>query len=106
MELIVCCPRCGEDENLHGEMEMGDITVHCGSCNLIWLRDLQPRCSRCDSSDVRPAHEAIVSKSRGSQLSIQSARLIYLCQKCDAAKLSHYQMTNSPIMPENLPTEQ
>lgn len=53
---------------------------------------------------MRPAFEAVVEKSRGTQLSMQSARLIHLCPVCDAARLTDYHQTNSPLMPDALPT--
>ena len=105
VEVLVTCPRCGESEDLFGRTLDGEITVSCESCGLTWVRDLQPRCLKCDSKDVRPAYEAIVNKSRGTQLSMQSAKLVYLCQHCDAVVLAEYQITNSPLMPEDLPTE-
>lgn len=45
-----------------------------------------------------------MEKSRGTQLSMQSARTIHLCPVCDAARLADYHRTNSPLMPEELPT--
>ena len=104
MSSLVSCPRCGEDENLTGATVGGAITVTCGSCDLGWERDFTPRCPTCGNDDVRPAFEAIVEKSRGTQLSMQSARLIYLCPVCDAGRLTDYHKTSSPLMPAELPT--
>ena len=104
MATLVACPRCGEDENLDGHTVDAVIVVHCGSCELEWERDFTPRCETCGSTDVRPAFEAIVEKSRGTQLSMQSARLMHLCPICDAARLADYHQTNSPLMPDELPT--
>jgi 5-methylcytosine-specific restriction endonuclease McrA len=104
MALLVSCPRCGESENMDGRNEDGNIIVVCGECALEWERDLRPRCPRCGETDVRPAFEAVVEKSRGTQLSMQSARLIHLCPVCDAVKLADYHRTSSPIMPRELPT--
>lgn len=104
MSRLVECPRCGEDEELDGRAVDGDIVIVCGSCQLEWARDLTPRCDRCGSTDVRPAFEAVVEKSRGSQLSMQSARLIHLCPTCDAVQLTDYHRTSSPLMPAELPT--
>lgn len=104
MSSLVCCPRCGEEENLTGETTDGVITVRCESCDLRWDRDTTPRCDTCGNDDVRPAFEAVVEKSRGTQLSMQSASLIHLCPVCDAARLADYHRTNSPLMPAALPT--
>jgi len=71
---------------------------------LEWERDLTPRCPTCGRTDVHPAFEAVVEKSRGTQLSMQSARLIHLCPACDGARLADYHQTNSPLMPAELPT--
>ena len=105
MGLLIACPRCDESDHLVGKTIDTEISVTCESCGLTWVRDLQPYCDKCGSKEVRPAYEAVVAKSRGSQLSMQSAKLIYLCEHCDAVKLSQYQKTNSPLMPPQLPTE-
>lgn len=104
MASLVSCPRCGEEDDLDGESAGGVITVRCNSCGLTWERDTTPRCPSCGSEDVRPAFEAVVEKSRGTQLSMQSARLIHLCPTCDGGRLSDYHRTNSPLMPDELPT--
>ncbi len=104
MATLVSCPRCSEDEDLDGETIDGVIVVRCGTCDLSWERDVTPRCASCANTDVRPAFEAVVEKSRGTQLSMQSARLIHLCPVCDAARLADYHQTSSPLMPSELPT--
>jgi len=97
------CASCGEDEELRGD-QLGDvITITCESCGLVWDRDLTPRCPRCESVDVRPAFQSILDKSRGTQLSIQSMRLIYLCPDCDSDRLANYIKSNTPIPPDELP---
>ena len=104
MSRLVSCPRCGEEDELSGDQADGVITITCQSCALSWERDLTPRCTVCGSDQVRPAFEAIVEKSRGTQLSMQSARLVYLCPVCDAGRLADYHRTSSPLMPTELPT--
>ncbi|MBB33167.1 MAG: hypothetical protein CL455_05905 [Acidimicrobiaceae bacterium] len=104
MDHLVVCKQCNESEELEGFTENNQISVRCLNCGLTWVRDLTPKCKICDSSNVRPAFEAIVSKSRGTQLSVQSSKLIYLCVDCDASRLKDYQKRNSPLMPKNLPT--
>jgi transcription elongation factor Elf1 len=104
MSRLVSCPRCGEDDDLRGATVDDAIVVTCGACALQWERDVTPRCPTCGSTDVRPAFEAVVEKSRGTQLSMQSARLVHLCAVCDAARLADYHRTNSPLMPDALPT--
>lgn len=104
MSRLVSCPRCDETEELDGVHIDQSIIIRCQQCHLEWERDLTPRCATCGSEDVRPAFEAVVEKSRGSQLSMQSARLVYLCVSCDGAKLADYHRTSSPLMPAELPT--
>lgn len=99
----IACANCGEDERLRGERIEAAITITCEVCGLVWDRDLMPRCPTCESTDVRPAFQAIVDKSRGTQLSIQSMRLVHLCPNCDAERLADYLQSNSPLPPDELP---
>ena len=105
MDVLVACPRCSECDELVGRSVDDQIEVEGQACGLTWFRNLQPQCAKCDSRDVRPAYEAVVVKSRGTQLSMQSAKLIYLCEHCDTVKLSQYLITNSPLMPDSLPPD-
>ena len=102
---LVSCPNCEEDENLVGSQEGGTITITCSECGCVWDRDLRPRCPTCDRTDVRPAMQAIVDKSRGTQLSIQSMRLVQLCPNCDAERLAIYLQSNTPLPPDELPVD-
>ncbi|MDH4169205.1 MAG: hypothetical protein OEW42_06390 [Acidimicrobiia bacterium] len=97
------CAKCGEEDELLGTRDGDTITITCESCGLVWDRDLTPRCPICGSDDVRPAFKAILDKSRGTQLSIQSMRLLYLCPDCDREQLAVYQQSNTPIPPDELP---
>lgn len=97
------CAQCGEEERLLGERDGDRITITCESCGLIWDRDLTPRCPACGSDDVRPAFQSILEKSRGTQLSIQSMRRVFLCPTCDADRLADYVKSNTPLPPDELP---
>jgi Zn finger protein HypA/HybF involved in hydrogenase expression len=99
------CPRCGEEDELVGEQRNDTIIVTCEACATEWERDLTPRCPTCGSDDVRIAFQAIVEKSRGTQLSMSSVRRLYLCPTCDAEQLAVYQVSNRPLPPDELPTE-
>ncbi|RMH70005.1 MAG: hypothetical protein D6683_15675 [Actinomyces sp.] len=99
------CPRCDEDEELFGSRDGDTITVTCGSCGCVWDRDLTPRCPTCGRDDVRAAYRAILDKSRGTQLSIQSMRLVYLCPDCDREQLAAYLRSNTPLAPDELPVD-
>ena len=103
----IACPRCGEQESLLGRTEgpSGEetITVTCGSCDLEWERDLTHRCPTCGSDAVRPALQSIVEKSRGTQLSIQSLRVVHLCPDCDTEQLAIWNRSNTPLRPAELP---
>ncbi len=99
------CASCGEDDRLRGEQVDDVITITCESCGLIWDRDLTPKCPTCASTDVRAAFQSILEKSRGTQLSIQSMRLIYLCPDCDSDVLADYIKSNTPLPPDELPVD-
>lgn len=97
------CANCGEEENLNGTRDGETISITCGECGLVWDRDLTPSCKLCGSKDVRPAFQAIVDKSRGTQLSIQSMRLVHLCPHCQPELLADYLASKSPLPPDELP---
>ena len=103
----VACPGCGEEEDLLGRSDgppgAQRITVSCQSCGLSWVRDLTPRCPECGSTEVRSALRSIVDKSRGTQLSIQSLSVEYLCPGCDAEELAVWNRSNTPLAPRELP---
>ncbi len=102
------CAKCGEEEALIGERtgpNNENITVTCEKCGLVWDRDFTPRCATCGTTNVYPAFQAILDKSRGTQLSIQSMRLVHLCPVCEPEKHAVYSQTNSPIPPDTLPVE-
>ena len=99
----IACARCGETDELRGEQLDDVITITCQRCGLVWDRDLTPRCDRCGSTDVRPAFQSILDKSRGTQLSMQSVRLVHLCPVCDADRLASYARSNTPLPPDELP---
>jgi len=102
---LVTCPHCAEDENLTGSNIDGAITITCGECGAVWERDMTPRCPTCNSPEVREALQAILDKSRGTQLSIQSMRVVWLCPNCDTEKLARYLESNVPLPPDVLPVD-
>ena len=97
------CPNCSEEDDLLGERDGDAITVTCQKCGCVWDRNLIPRCPSCGRHDMREALQAILDKSRGTQLSIQSMRVIYLCPDCDATKLRRWLDSNTPLPPDELP---
>ncbi len=100
---LISCANCGEDENLDGDRDGDIIEITCQKCGLVWERDLTPTCETCGTTDVRPAFQAIVDKSRGTQLSIQSMRLVHLCPNCQPDLLADYLASKSPLPPDELP---
>ncbi|MFT5202824.1 MAG: hypothetical protein ACI9C1_002219 [Candidatus Aldehydirespiratoraceae bacterium] len=102
---LVTCPHCAEDENLEGANVDGTITITCGECGAIWDRDMTPRCDKCGSTDVREALQAILDKSRGTQLSIQSMKVVWLCPECDPDTLRRYLDSNTPLPPDVMPVD-
>jgi RNA polymerase subunit RPABC4/transcription elongation factor Spt4 len=103
MSADTVCANCGEEENLRGSRDGEVITVTCQECGLVWDRDLTPKCPVCGSVDVRVAFQSILEKSRGTQLSIQSMRLVHLCPVCDKDRLAEYIKSNTPLPPDELP---
>ena len=102
---LVTCPNCDEDENLTGRTVDGVITVVCGECGAGWERDLTPRCDTCGRTDVRPALQAVLDKSRGTQLSIQSMTVVWHCPDCDPEKLARYLESNVRLPPDTMPVD-
>ncbi len=105
MAADITCANCGEDERLIGSRTGETITVTCEECGLVWERDLTPKCPTCNRTDVHKAFQSIVEKSRGTQLSIQSLRVVYLCPDCDDAKLADYIKSSSPLSPAEMPVD-
>lgn len=99
------CPACGETEELRGERTGELIHLTCEPCGQEWHRDPSPRCPTCGADDLFPALKAIVEKSRGSQLSVVATEVMHLCLACDAELLGRYRISRSPLMPDDLPTE-
>jgi len=97
------CPSCGSDEHLHGEPHDGLIRITCAACALVWDRDPSPACPTCGERDVRPAPEAVWEKSRGTQLSMVSMRIVYLCPVCDADRLRRWLDSGTPLPPRDNP---
>lgn len=49
--------------------------------------------------------QAIVEKSRGTQLSVVGTKIVHLCRACDEAVLERYNRNRpNPLMPSELPT--
>ena len=44
-----------------------------------------------------------MDKSRGTQRSIQSMRLVHLCPHCEPERLADYLQSKSPLSPDELP---
>lgn len=100
----ISCPACGETDDLTGSRVDALISITCGVCGATWTRDPSPSCPHCGRRDVREAVQAVVDKSRGTQLSIQSFRVVHLCPDCDAARLRRWLDSNTPLPPDELPT--
>lgn len=97
------CPTCGTDDHLTGERRDELIHLTCSGCGLEWDRDPSPRCPTCGSDEVEGVAQAVWEKSRGSQLSISSIRVVHLCRHCDAALIARQRRTNSPLPPDENP---
>lgn len=104
MSLDISCPNCGETEALQGSREGEDIVVTCETCDTRWQRDLTPTCRDCGGTDVREAVQAVVEKSRGTQLSMTSLTQVWLCPDCHPEQLKAWLLSNRPLPPDELPT--
>ena len=103
--LDIACPRCAEAESISGRRDVDRIEMTCEACGYEWIRSLQPRCERCESTDMQAVPLAIVEKGRGTQLSIVGTRTVHLCSTCDAETLARYHRNRpNPLMPDELPT--
>jgi predicted RNA-binding Zn-ribbon protein involved in translation (DUF1610 family) len=100
----IVCPECGEDDDLSGTPKDDTIEITCAACGRVWERDMTPRCSTCGSENVHAALKANVERSRGTQLSIMSTEVVYLCGDCDPEIVADYRQSRSPLMPDELPT--
>lgn len=100
----IACPRCGESDDLEGKRTDDLIRITCGACETVWDRDPRQRCSRCDSADMYPAPVAVIEKSRGTQLSIVSTTIEYLCWNCDRDLIDDQRQSGTALMPDQLPT--
>ena len=97
------CPNCHKDDFLAGERDGEIIRITCSACDLVWDRDLSPRCKTCGNPDVRVAPKAVWSRSRGNQLSTVALTTVYLCPTCDAEALRTYLNSGSPVTPDENP---
>lgn len=100
----IACPQCGETDDLEGERIEDLIRITCGSCETAWDRDPRQRCRRCESADMYPAPVAVIEKSRGTQLSIVSTTIEYLCWTCDRDLIDAQRQSGTALMPDQLPT--
>ena len=105
MVLGIECPVCGEADALVGVRKEESIDLTCQVCGERWVRSLEKRCQRCNSTDIQTVPLAIVERSRGTQLSVLGTRPIDLCSHCDREKLARYHANRpNPLMPDTLPT--
>lgn len=84
---IIECQECGETSDLTGRRVGSTIEISCDRCNHSWMRDTEPTCPTCGSSDVRPFKEPLVQRARGTAYSIVGQKTIYLCERCDANEI-------------------
>jgi Zn ribbon nucleic-acid-binding protein len=105
MAIDITCPNCEESDDLRGERSDRVVHITCGACGQTWDRDLAPRCEQCGGGDLEAVVQAVVERSRGTQLSIVGTRVVHLCTACDAETLARYHRNRpNPLMPSELPT--
>ena len=91
------CPNCGTDDHVTGERDGDLIQLSCSACNTRWARDPSPRCPTCGGADMELVPQAVVEKSRGTQLSISFINMVPLCRVCDATAIATQRQTNVPL---------
>ncbi|MGI8793739.1 MAG: hypothetical protein ACR2H3_11275 [Acidimicrobiales bacterium] len=99
----IVCPNCGKDDHLRGEPQGKLIRITCSECALVWDRDPAPSCPQCASKGVRLVPQSVWEKSRGTQLSTVSIRMIYLCPDCDHHRLQRFLDSWTPLPPDENP---
>ena len=105
MSIEVVCPSCGEDDRLTGSRSGDKIRLACAACGQSWERDPSPKCGTCSGDDLQAVVQAIVEKSRGTQLSVVGTQIVHMCRTCDAVVLERYNRNRpNPLMPDQLPT--
>lgn len=100
----VRCPSCGEDEELSGRRTDGDIVITCHRCGYVGPRVAGRHCPTCGGADVVDRPQAMVERSRGTQLSIVGYTRVGLCRTCDADELEWSQQHDAGVLPRELPT--
>ncbi len=96
----ICCPDCGEQEQLSGRRVEGEVFLTCTRCGYDGPRVARRTCPTCGSDGVVDRPKAVVERSRGTQLSVVGYTTAILCWTCDADTLAH----SGPVMPDELPT--
>ena len=105
VSIEVICPSCGEEDLLTGSRSGDVIHLSCGACGQSWERDPSPRCRTCGGDDLQAVVQAVVEKSRGTQLSVVGTQVVHMCRACDAVVLERYNRNRpNPLMPDELPT--
>jgi Zn ribbon nucleic-acid-binding protein len=100
----VRCPRCGEQEELHGRRSEGQILLRCLRCGYDGPRVAARRCQTCGGADVVERPKALVERARGTQLSVVGYTTIGLCRRCDADDLARAIEHGGAVLPKELPT--
>lgn len=91
------CPACDEEDNLQGRQTADGISITCGSCGHVWLRDTTPTCDTCGSADLVYRPRPLTSFSRGTQLSILGWQNVPLCVGCDGEALRRSTEAGAPL---------
>jgi len=104
--LVIRCPRCGEDDRLHGERDGDLVVTTCDACSYSWARRPGTSCLSCGSSEIVVVADPLVDRSRGTQLSITGITERILCRTCDDDELARHRARGGGRMlfPEQLPT--
>ncbi|MEX2254372.1 MAG: hypothetical protein WEC34_02940 [Acidimicrobiia bacterium] len=90
MPITIRCASCGEEERLRGVRDGELLVITCEACEFTWARKPGASCMSCGSAEVLVFVDALVEKSRGTQLSVTGIGEHILCADCDAEELARH----------------
>lgn len=99
----ICCPSCGEDEDISGQRrDDGSLEVACQACGTVWSRGGPPRCALCGSDDLAYSPKTVWEKARGDQRTPTGRIDAYNCYQCGGRDVTSPNPVPGP--PDHVPS--